>query len=103
MSVADNSPDINIFSGAPARFMQAMHAFSGLSGLSLPVAVEKTGDAALYTLSPFSEAGQSFLTAFTGENLLSPPFITRPAREAVIILFHAPRHDLFMFNAPYPR
>lgn len=78
-----------------------MQPFSGIAELCLPVAGEKSGDATLYSLSPFTETGQSFLTAFTDESLLAPPFIKRPARETAVMLFHAPRHDLFMFNSPH--
>lgn len=98
--MADNQ-NLNIFNGAPARFTQTVQAFSGIAELCLPVAPEKAGAATLFTLSPFAEAGQAFLTAFTDERLLNPPFIKRPARDVAVMFFHAPKHDLCMFNSPH--
>jgi tetratricopeptide (TPR) repeat protein len=99
--VEENSSNLNIFNGAPARFIQALPAFSGTAAFFIPVSAEKRGDATLYAFSPFSEAGQQFLTAFTDGRLLEPPFIERTPLETAVMFFNAPRHDKFMFNAPH--
>lgn len=99
----DNSPNLNIFSGAPASFLRALPAFAGVAELALPVRTETAGQATLYTIPPFAEGPQTFLAAFTDARLLNPPLINRPPLEIALLLFHAPKNDLFMFNAPHPR
>ncbi|OGR40875.1 MAG: hypothetical protein A2X35_02775 [Elusimicrobia bacterium GWA2_61_42] len=101
--VADNLSNLNIFSGQPASFPQALQAFQGLAELALPIRAVTSGPVTLYAVEPFAEGQHAFLAAFTDAQLLNPPLIRRPAQEAALMLFHAPKNDLFMFNAPHPQ
>jgi tetratricopeptide (TPR) repeat protein len=101
--VTDKLENLNIFSGAPASFLQALPAFSGVTELALPITAETAGPATMYAIAPFKEDRQDFLAAFTDARLLNPPLIRRTALETALMLFHAPKNDLFMFNAPHPQ
>lgn len=74
-----------------------------MTKLALPIMAETADAATLYAIAPFTEGSRPGLAAFTDARLLKPPLTRRPALEAALTLFHAPRHDLFMFNAPHPQ
>lgn len=97
------STNLNIFAGAPARFPDALPLFSGLSRLVLPVRAETSGEASFFTLADYDERGQRALAAFTGEALVSPPFILQGLPEAAALFFHAPSHEIFAFNPAHPQ
>ncbi len=95
--------NINIFEGAPARFIEALPLFSGLPGTVLPVRRETAGAARLFTLADISEGGRPALPAFTSEELLLPPLIRQGLAETAALFFHAPSHDTFVFNPAHPQ
>ena len=103
MAMTENSQNLNIFEGAPASFLEALPLFSGVAGTALPVRPEEAGAAQLYTLSPLSEEGQPALPAFTSEELLEPPFIRRTLADTAALFFHAPGHEIFIFNPRHPQ
>ncbi len=103
MSVAENSANLNIFEGAPASFRDALPLFSGVAGTALPVRQEAAGPAQLYTLASVSEGGQPALPAFTSEELLIPPLISKSLAETAALFFHAPAHEIFIFNPCHPQ
>jgi len=101
--VADYSQNLNIFSGAPAGFLQAIRTFEGLRSLAMPVKAAETSGATLFFIIPKTEGGQSFLPAFTDERLVLPPLVSLPPADAALLLFHAPNHESFVFNAEHPQ
>jgi len=94
----ENSPNLNIFESAPASFRDALPLFSAVSGAVLPVQAEAAGQARLYALSQVLEEGQPALPAFTSEALLNPPLIRKSLAETAALFFHAPAHEVFLFN-----
>lgn len=100
--MAEPSENINIFNGATASFLQALPSFAGASVLSMPVRPAAAGGATLFFVPPQQDGGHPCLPAFTEEAPLPPPLIKLPAREAALLLFHAPHHDHFIFNPPIP-
>ena len=100
--MAENSANLNIFEGAPDSFREALPLFSEVAGAALPVQPEAAGPARLYTLSAVSEGGQPALPAFTSEDLIDPPFINKSLAETAALFFHAPGHDIFIFNPSHP-
>ncbi|MDO8805477.1 MAG: hypothetical protein Q7R35_13730 [Elusimicrobiota bacterium] len=101
--MADIPPNLNIFEGAPASFREALPLFSGVAGAALPVRQEAAGTVQLYTLSPVSEEGQPALPAFTDEKLLNPPLIQKSLADTAALFFHAPAHEVFIFNPSHPQ
>jgi len=101
--VAENTQNLNIFEGAPGRFAEALPLFSGLTGAALPVRPEAAGAAQLYTLAETAADGRQALAAFTSPELLNPPLINRGLAETALLFFHAPHHDLFLFNPEHPQ
>ncbi len=99
----ENSPNLNIFESAPASFLDALPLFSAVPGTVLPVQAEAAGQARLYTLSPVLEEGQPALPAFTSEALLNPPLIRKSLAETAALFFHAPTHEIFIFNPSHPQ
>lgn len=96
--------DSNIFEGAPGAFAEALPLFSGVASAALPVRLDASGPVPLHTLADMKEEGQPALAAFTSEALLTPPFASQPTREAALLFFHAPAHELFLFNpASHPQ
>ncbi|MBI4351312.1 MAG: tetratricopeptide repeat protein [Elusimicrobia bacterium] len=102
MSVPESPANLNIFQGAPASFRDALPLFSGAAGAALPVQQEAAGPAQLYTIAPAQEGGQPALPAFTCEELLNPPFIRKSLAETAALFFHAPAHEVFVFNPRHP-
>ncbi len=98
-----DATDSNIFAGAPALFLDAVKAFAAVPSLSLPLRRESAGGAALHSIAPYPDGGAERLPAFTSPSLLSPPLATVPSAEAALALFHAPNHDLFIFNPRHPQ
>lgn len=101
--MAENSGNLNIFNGAPALFMDALPLFSGLQTAALPVRPEISGAAHLFTLADVSDGGRQALAAFTSEELVSPPLIRQGLAETAALFFHAPAHELFVFNREHPQ
>jgi tetratricopeptide (TPR) repeat protein len=101
--VAENLENLNIFKGAPGCFMDALPLFSGLPAAALPVRAETAGAAQLFTVAGVSEGGQQALAAFTAEELLNPPLVRQGLAEAAVLFFHAPAHELFIFNPRHPQ
>ena len=101
--MADNSPNLNIFEGAPASFREALRLFSGVTGTVLPVKPETAGPVQLYTLSTVPEEGQPALPAFTDEELLNPPLLQKSLADTAALFFHAPGHEVFIFNPRHPQ
>jgi tetratricopeptide (TPR) repeat protein len=101
--VADYSQNLNIFSGAPAGFLQAMRAFDGVKSLAMPVKAAAAGGATLFFIVPKTEGKQAFLPAFTDERLVLPPLLSLPPSDAALLLFHAPNHESFIFNSEHPQ
>ncbi len=99
----ENSPNLNIFESAPASFRDALPLFSAVSDMVLPVQAEAAGQARLYTLSQVLEEGQPALPAFTSEALLNPPLIRKSLAETAALFFHAPAHEIFIFNPSHPQ
>lgn len=99
----DNSTNFNIFEGAPASFLEALPLFTGVAGTALPVQPEAAGPVQLYTLSAVSDGGRPALPAFTNEDLLTPPLIQKSLPETALLFFHAPGHEVFIFNPAHPR
>ncbi len=94
----------NIFEGAAGAFTDALPLFSGVASAALPVRLHASGPVPLHTLADMKEEGQPALAAFTSESLLTPPFVRQPLREAALLFFHAPFHELFIFNpASHPQ
>lgn len=90
--------DSNIFEGASGAFTEALPLFSGIASAALPVRLDVSGPVPLHTLADMKEEGQPALAAFTSGALLTPPFTSQPTREAALLFFHAPAHELFLFN-----
>ncbi|HCC48149.1 MAG TPA: hypothetical protein DEQ38_08580 [Elusimicrobia bacterium] len=103
MSVDENPVNLNIFEGAPNRVLDALPLFDKVAGAALPVRLETSGQAKFYTLADFTEAGRQALAAFTSEELLNPPLIKQGLAETAALFFHAPVHDVFVFNPRHPQ
>ena len=101
--MAENTQNLNIFEGAPGRFADALPLFAGVAGTALPVRREAAGAAQLYTLAETAADGRQALAAFTSAELLNPPLINRGLAETALLFFHAPHHDLFLFNPEHPQ
>lgn len=101
--MAENTQNLNIFEGAPGRFADALPLFAGVAGAALPVRQEAAGPAQLYTLAETAADGRQALAVFTSAELLVPPLINRGLAETALLLFHAPHHDLFLFNPEHPQ
>ena len=101
--MAENLENLNIFKGAPGRFLDALPLFSGVSTAALPVRAEAAGAAQLFTLAGVSEGGQPALAAFTSEDLVNPPLVRQSLAEAAVLFFHAPAHEIFIFNPAHPQ
>ncbi len=97
----DTNP--NIFEGAAGRFEDALPLFAGLQSMALPVRAESDGTAGFFTLAETHADGRPALAAFTGESLLYPPFVRQDSSETALLFFHAPLHDLFLFNPDHPQ
>ncbi|MDA8132970.1 MAG: hypothetical protein M0011_15820 [Elusimicrobia bacterium] len=100
--MADNS-NLNIFEGAAGRFQEALPLFSGIQSMALPVRAESDGTTGFFTLAETNSDGRPALAAFTSEALLHPPFIRQDSSETALLFFHAPHHDLFIFNPDHPQ
>ncbi|OGR79874.1 MAG: hypothetical protein A2X32_00220 [Elusimicrobia bacterium GWC2_64_44] len=99
----DSFPNVNIFEGAPGRFLDALPLFSGLPALALPLRRETAGAAHLHTLADLTEGGRQALAAFSDPALVEPPMLTPGPAEAAELFFRAPLHDLFVFNPQHPQ
>ncbi len=99
----NNQPDFNIFKEAPGSFQEALPLFSRATEFAVPVALDKSGPAPLYTVTPVQENGRPHLPAFTGGGMLTPPFIILGRLETALMFFHAAAYDSFIFNPPHPQ
>ncbi len=96
--------DSNIFEDAHGAFAEALPLFSRVASAALPVRLHASGPVPLYTLADMKEEDQPALAVFTSESLLTPPFVRQPLLEAALLFFHAPSHELFLFNpASHPQ
>jgi len=101
--MTENPGNINIFEGATGSFQDALPLFTGVSGTVLPVRTETSGPAQLCTITQISEAGRPALPSFTNEDLLDPPLIRKTLAETALLFFHAPLHEVFVFNPRHPK
>ncbi len=101
--MSENSPNTNIFEGAPGSLRDALPLFSRIEVTALPLQPEEAGAARLYTLAQVQEGGQPALPAFTGEDLLYPPFVKKSLADTAALFFHAPGHETFVFNPSHPK
>ena len=101
--MAESTPNVNIFEGAPGRFLDALPLFAGFPAFSLPARGGADGGVWLHSLTDFTEDGRPALAAFTDPALVEPPMIGQGAEETAQLFFHAPLHDLFVFNPKHPQ
>ncbi len=95
--------NINIFAGAPDRFLDALPLFAGVQGTAIPVRPESAGEAVFYTVAGIDEGGRQTLAAFTSETLVAPPFIRRSLPDTALLFFHSPCGEAFIFNPRHPQ
>lgn len=101
--MAESNPNANIFEGAPQRFLDALPLLAGLPALALPARGESSAGAWLHSLTDFTVEGHPALAAFSEAALVEPPLISQAPAEAALLFFHAPLHDIFVFNPQHPQ